>query len=360
VSTSYDQADRITSIQDSQSELTYTDSHLGGTIEISNADTPGAPTVVLTEEYDAAGNRSSVSATVNDVLDFVNTYDYDGLGRVITIDQTIPSSGEFPLLKRIAFTYRLDGRFDTITRSLGDDLPAEVLVTDFNFDDAGRLTSLTHSHDTTTLASYTWVYDAAGRIRSFETVDGETVYTYDELDQLIAADFTLAEGVSSTADQDDEEYDYDLNGNRISSGYEVDANNRLKSDGTYTYEYDEDGNRTKRTKISDGEVTEYTWDHRNRLLSVVTKDDDDVILQSVVYTYDVFNRRLSKTVDTDGDGTGTAWTEHYIYDGEQIALVYRDPDASGSEEIVLKNRYLYGPQVDQILADEQFVDGVFD
>jgi len=360
VETHYDLADRLISLSDNSSEISYVYSHLGRTVEITSTAAATAPTVVLTEEYDAAGNRISVSATVDEEVDFVNTYDYDGLGRVIIIDQTSPTGGEFPLLKRIAFTYRLDGRFESITRSMGTDLPVEVLVTDYDYDDAGRLTSLTHTHDATNLASYTWVYDAAGRIRSFETVDGETVYTYDELDQLIAADFTLAEGVSSTADQDDEEYDYDLNGNRISSGYEVDSNNRLKSDGVYNYEYDEDGNRTKRTKISDGEVTEYTWDHRNRLTSVVTKDDEDIVLESVVYTYDVLNRRLSKTVDSDGAGAGVAWTEHYIYDGEQIALVYKDPDASGTANPSLTNRYLYGPQVDQILADEQFVDGIFD
>jgi len=57
---------------------------------------------------------------------------------------------------------------------------------------------------------------------------------------------------------------------------------------------------------------------------------------------------------------GVAWTEHDNYYGEQFALVYRDPDASGASPSVLQNRYLYGPQVDQILADEQFVDGVFD
>jgi len=60
--------------------------------------TPGAPNVILTEEYDAAGNRSSVSATVDEVDDFINACDYDGLGRAIIIDETTPSCGEFPLL----------------------------------------------------------------------------------------------------------------------------------------------------------------------------------------------------------------------------------------------------------------------
>ena len=50
---------------------------------------------------------------------------------------------------------------------------------------------------------------------------------------------------------------YDENGNRTMSGYTTSTNNRLTSDGTYTYGYDADGNRVSRTKISSGEVNTY-------------------------------------------------------------------------------------------------------
>jgi uncharacterized protein RhaS with RHS repeats len=40
------------------------------------------------------------------------------------------------------------------------------------------------------------------------------------------------------------------------------------SDGTYNYQYDAEGNRTKRTKIADGSFDEYVWDYRNRLVSI--------------------------------------------------------------------------------------------
>jgi len=39
-----------------------------------------------------------------------------------------------------------------------------------------------------------------------------------------------------------------------------------------TNQYDDEGNRTKRTKTSTGEVTEYEWDLRNRLTKVTEKD----------------------------------------------------------------------------------------
>ncbi len=63
----------------------------------------------------------------------------------------------------------------------------------------------------------------------------------------------------------DESYSYDANGNRTMSGYSTTANNQLTTDGTYNYTYDDEGNRLTRTKISNGKIEEYIWDHRNRL-----------------------------------------------------------------------------------------------
>jgi RHS repeat-associated protein len=39
--------------------------------------------------------------------------------------------------------------------------------------------------------------------------------------------------------------------------------------------------------------------------------------------------------------------------GDQIALIFADPDGSGPQPIALRSRLLYGPAVDQILAEEQ-------
>jgi YD repeat-containing protein len=50
---------------------------------------------------------------------------------------------------------------------------------------------------------------------------------------------------------------YDANGNRTMLGYQTTDDNRLASDDTYSYQYDAEGNRTQRTKISTGEKTEY-------------------------------------------------------------------------------------------------------
>jgi RHS repeat-associated protein len=70
-----------------------------------------------------------------------------------------------------------------------------------------------------------------------------------------------------------------------------------------------------------------------------------VVIKSVAYTYDVNNRRIGKVVDNDGVGAAAATVERFVYNGNQIGLVF---DGGGNQT----HRYLYGAGVDQILADE--------
>jgi RHS repeat-associated protein len=85
-------------------------------------------------------------------------------------------------------------------------------------------------------------------------------------------------------------------------------------------------------------VTEYVWDYRNRLSGVLFKDALGVVTKTIEYLYDVDDRRIGKKID------GTV-TERYVYDGLHIALAF---DGAGSQT----HRYLYGTEVDQILASE--------
>ena len=101
----------------------------------------------------------------------------------------------------------------------------------------------------------------------------------------------------------------------------------------------------KRTEIATGEVTQLSWDYRNRLTGVEVKDSNGDVIESVEYVYDAFDRRLGKIVDADGDGSESAVAERFVYDGNHIALVF---DGKGD----LVNRYLHGPRVDQVLAQE--------
>jgi RHS repeat-associated protein len=169
------------------------------------------------------------------------------------------------------------------------------------------------------------------------SADGTVDYAYDATNQLTGADHSS---------QTDEAYQYDANGNRTNVGYQTGINNQLLADGQFTYQYDQEGNRTKRTETATGKVTEYVWDYHNRLAQVLFKDGSGAVTKSIEYTYDVNNQRIGKKIDTSASlSTGGVVTERYVIDRNQIALVF---DGSG----VQKSRYLYGTQIDQVLAEE--------
>ena len=112
---------------------------------------------------------------------------------------------------------------------------------------------------------------------------------------------------------------------------------------------------------------QYEWDHRNRLVAVIERDSDGgPATQIVEHTYDYLNRWVARAVDSDGDGPLGSVDTYFVYDGTpgdvsldraavttdqvgQIVLQF-DDDAQGAPQ--LTHRYLWGPAVDQILADE--------
>jgi RHS repeat-associated protein len=206
------------------------------------------------------------------------------------------------------------------------------------------------------LAFYDYEYDAADRITAITEIDGRTDYRYDVTDQLSGA----TRGTNDP--RGNETYRYDRNGNRISShlatNFSTGTGNRLLADGTYNYSYDAEGNMSRRVEIMTGEIRDFTWDQRNRLVQVTDKSSGGMIINEALYTYDALNRRIAKTVDADGAGAGVPTTEHYVYDGEQVILEFFDVDGPGSAiQPVPVVRNLFGPGIDMILAQQQIGTG---
>jgi uncharacterized delta-60 repeat protein/RHS repeat-associated protein len=307
------------------------------------------PTVTLQTQYDESGNRTSSAAIVGGVADFQTDYVYDAFGRVIGISQHGQDGGNPVATIDVGLSYDQNGQVQTIDRSLDTQL---VVTSQFTYDAQGRPIGLVHRQGETILATYTWSYDAAGRLVDMTTADSTAHYTYDEVDQLTGATYT---GNAPA----DESFTYDLNGNRVGNGYVIGPNNQLLSDGTYRYEYDPEGNRTRRFIWTDADadgqidpdeqsqITEYSWDHRNRLVKVVDRDAlNGPAVHFVLNTYDPQNRWIASTVDADGEGSQAAQTTNFVYDENQIVL---ELDEDGQ----VKDRYLWGPAVDQLLADER-------
>ncbi|WP_419193218.1 RHS repeat domain-containing protein [Kolteria novifilia] len=363
----YDAAHQIqtatdrTSPTDILSSYDYDYDKLGRVTTIDNDGTPG-PNVILNQEYDPNGNRTQLSATIDGAADFTNSYAYDELNRMTSVTQSGPNVAE----KRVDFAYDGIGQFTQIDRY--SDLVGTTLVASstYGYDTLGRLESLAHVNGSgQVINTYTYTFDALNRIDTMTSIDGTVDYTYDEEDQLTAADHV-------DAIQSDESYVYDANGNRLDShrtptDYDTGPNNQLLDDGVYTYAYDDEGNRTSRTEIATGEVTEYTWDHRNRLTRVISKDDQDAIIQDVLYAYDIANRRIAKEIDWDGAGTGSEETERYILDQAEFPVAYAATTQTPLDSIVLvyndatdtQTRFLHGPDIDQVLAEETVTEVVW-
>jgi YD repeat-containing protein len=213
---------------------------------------------------------------------------------------------------------------------------------------------------TNLFTTYGWTYDARNRVTQFTSQDGTSDYTYDDTDQLTGADDSY---------QTDESYSYDANGNRTMTGHQTGTNNRLTNDGTYTYQYDNEGNRTKRTNNTTSEEVVYEWDFRNRLTEVTFKDEFGTTTKVVEYTHDAFNRRIGKAVDTTSPfNMADAAIERYVIDdlngvasddGGNVVLDFVDSDGEGTgTSIALERRYLYGNAVDQIFAQEDVTENI--
>jgi RHS repeat-associated protein len=344
ITTTYDAAGREAKISDAYSSYTYSYDNANRLTSVDNAGTPNVPHVVLTNGYDAAGNRTSLS----DSLGGVNSYTYDAWNELTGLAQ----SGTGVSGKGVTFSYDGAGRLTGLSRFSNASLngTGAVLSTTYTYDGADRLTGITHAlPNATVVASYAYTLDDADRLtseaRTWTNPGGGTStdtlgYTYTDNNQLTGVTHTNTSFAN-------ESFSYDSNGNRNMTGYSTGPGNELTSDGTYNYTYDNEGNEVTKTAIATGNETIYAYDFRNRLAEV-----DQVVggVRSVVvqYTYDALNRRIGVS-----EGGATTWT---VYDGTSARPLI---DFNGSG--IVAARYLNAPSpvgVDELLARDTPSGGV--
>jgi len=328
----YDATGRRLSATDPDATIAYTYDAAGRNVRVDNAGTPDTPHVVLDLAYDTAGNLISVADTIDGTPAATRAFLYDAANRLVQITEQGTAAAD----KRVAFAYDAANnlvatdRFDAL---FGNPTP---IHTEYTYDAAERLTAIVHSRDGAQLANYQLTRDDNGRITRIVNADGTADFAYDHAGQLVAATFSY---------QGDQNFAYDPAGNRANPGHITGTDNRLLADGTYTYLYDNEGNRIRRTETATGEVTEYQWDHRNRLVRVVTKDSGGTVLATADYTYDPLGRRIARRVDPDGDGPDPAATTRFVHNGAHVLLQFDDAGT-------LAHRYLHGLEADQVLADD--------
>jgi RHS repeat-associated protein len=197
------------------------------------------------------------------------------------------------------------------------------LITDYDYDSVGRLIDINNRFNTNNISHYGYGYDDGNRLTGKSGTDGISTVGYGKDNQISAVD---------NASRSDEAYSFNALG--IRAGWVTDAldSRRVLSDGKYQYQYDDEGNLTQKKELVTGNLTNYSWDYRNRLTKVTSGS------QVVEYLYDAEDKRVGKKIN------GVV-TEKYIYDGADIALVV---DGAG----VLVERYLFGDGVDNVLSRE--------
>jgi RHS repeat-associated protein len=206
------------------------------------------------------------------------------------------------------------------------------VVTTYTNDAASQMRQLKHQLGATIINSLDYTYDKVSNRKTKINRDGTHNYTYDTLNRLVEAINPLPANPLET-------YNYDPVGNRTDSNQnglsQFNVANELNEDGAFTYQYDNNGNLTRKTAKVGGAVTTYEYDAENKLLRVVMPGT------TVDYKYDGLGRRVEKNIV----GPTTRIT-HYVYDNEDIIL-----ELDGSNNILA--RYTHGPGIDEPLIMEK-------
>ena len=129
-------------------------------------------------------------------------------------------------------------------------------------------------------------FKAADRVASAIDNGAAVDYSDDDTNQL------TADGTAS--------YSYDANGNRTMAGYATSTGNRTTNDGTWTYTFDDAGNEIEKSQGAGAETWNYVYDNRNQLIAVEQHaSDGGTLLAKVQYKYDALGDRIERDEDAD-------------------------------------------------------------
>jgi RHS repeat-associated protein len=305
--TGYDPNDRVTSVTDPLNHAALT-------------------------SYDGAGN----TATATDRNGNITNHVYDSAARLWKVKQKPDPIGNPGLEYTTVVGRDADGNATSVTQ-------ANSVVTNYGYDELNRLESVTTHPGAPAPANLTTTYllDGNGNVKKRTAGNGvDTIYVYDEMSRL--------KTVSSTDLPQPISYTYDPLSHRSTmtdgtggSSYEYDGLGRLtqaiQPNGTLTYGYDLDSNRTRVTyptvgnviydfsnagrlwRLTDwgGRQSTYTY-YPSGLAHVVTLPAALGGL-TTTYTYDEA-QRLKTLVNATGAGTITSDIYGLDNEGNRIAI----------------------------------------
>jgi RHS repeat-associated protein len=273
--------------------------------------------VVQAWEHDEAGR-----VTLNETPWGSQVYAYDAEGRLSEVDDD--EVGAF------TFGWNADDQQTSLTRPNG-------MVTTSTFDAAHRVTSIGTSAGAAVLDSLLYTYDGRGFPLTKQDDEGVHSYAHDAAGRLTEADHPPGSEIG------DETYTYDAASRRTSwhgnglSSVSYDDGDRILSDATWLYAWDEEGRRIGKTERPPTETGvpgagwTYVWNALGQLVEVTDPESN-----SWEYTYDAENRRV-RVVAPEG-------TSVVVYDG-LLARAMLEADGD------LVERYVTGFGFGEVLAE---------
>lgn len=254
--------------------------------------------------------------------------------------------------KGIRYERNPNGSVKTMHRSIS--FSADHSKTHFSYLPQGPVGSIRHEDPAGNLVhpngQLDYLRDLGHRVTSMSHAGNTATMSYDSAGYLA--------GVTHTdASYPDENYTYDVAGNRLTShllagNATIGAANRLADFGSLQFAYDAGGNLTTRTDTSTGEVLVFDYDHRDRLvLATVHASAGAPASTTVRYTYDFANRLAGREVNgvrtwivydrhmpmaEFADGATTATTT-YFYSPDTLDDFHAVAHMGGGESWFLKD-----------------------
>lgn len=212
------------------------------------------------------------------------------------------------------------------------------------------------------VAKYEYTLGAAGERLKVEETDGDSSrtveYEYDDVYRLVSETVTDESGTTVTS------YTYDKNSNRLTktvsedvTEYSYNELNQLISETGIEYSYDLNGNLISKTEL--GKSTSYSYNSRNRLVRVTVQNGAYVSVEE--YRYDYAGNRTAKIQEykttyylVDTNGALSQVLAEYDENGTLITSYTRADQLISQERDGVKSYYLYdGFDSVRMLADDE-------
>ena len=176
------------------------------------------------------------------------------------------------------------------------------------------------------MVKYVYTLGASGERVKVEEIDRTVEYTYDELYRLTSE--TITKGKTKTTYA----YEYDNVSNRtlktvngVETVYTYNELNQLVSENDTTYEYDNAGNLVR--VVGTGKTALYKYDSENRLIKATVQQGNNVVVET--YTYDYAGNRTSKTTTINNHVEKV----YYLNDNSSLTNVLVELNVDGEAKV---------------------------